>query len=234
VNGSDNMKYGKMVHGILHKKVNRFIAEVFIDGVIEEVHIKNTGRLKELLVPNAEVLLELSNNPNRKTRFSLVAVMKGNCLINIDSQAPNVVVFEAIKAGKIPEIGLVDILKREVTYGDSRFDLYYERKGEKGFIEVKGATLEVNGVAMFPDAPTVRGTKHVMELVKARQEGYRTTILFVIQIQGCQSFIPNKEMDVGFANALNEASQQGVQILAYDSIVKEDELSLDKSVSVKL
>ena len=234
MNGSERMKYGKIVRGFLHKKVNRFIAEVFIDGVIEEVHIKNTGRLRELLVPNAEVFLEFSNNPNRKTRFSLVAVMKGNCLVNIDSQAPNVVVFEALKAGEIPEIGLVDRLKREVSYGDSRFDLYYERKGEKGFIEVKGVTLEVNGVAMFPDAPTVRGTKHVMELVKARQEGYRTTVLFVIQMKSCQSFIPNKEMDEDFANAWIEASQQGVQILAYDSIVKEDELSLDQSVSVKL
>ncbi|WP_026909150.1 DNA/RNA nuclease SfsA [Paucisalibacillus globulus] len=228
------MKYGKMVQGILHRKVNRFIAEVLINGVMEKVHIRNTGRLRELLVPNAEVYLELSNNPNRKTRFSLVAVMKENRIVNIDSQAPNVVAYEAIKAGGIPEIGHVDSLKREVTYGDSRFDLFYEKQGMKGFIEIKGVTLEVNGLAMFPDAPTVRGTKHIKELVEAKREGYMTTILFVVQMQGCQAFTPNMAMDEEFANALNEASQQDVQILAYDSIVKEDELNLNRSVTVLL
>jgi sugar fermentation stimulation protein A len=228
------MKYGKIVHGILHRKVNRFIAEVLINGEMEEVHIRNTGRLRELLVPNAEVFLELSNNPNRKTRFSLVTVMKENRLVNIDSQAPNVVAYEAIKAGKIPEIGHVDILKREVTYGDSRFDLYYERQGKKGFIEVKGVTLEVNDLAMFPDAPTSRGKKHVMELVEAKRDGYLTTILFVVQMQGCRAFMPNQEMDEDFATALNEASLQGLQILAYDSIIKEGELNLGKSVTVQL
>lgn len=184
------MKYGKMIQGILDRKVNRFIAEVFINGVKEQVHIKNTGRLKELLLPGAEVLLELSNNPNRKTRFSLIAVFKNGNLVNIDSQAPNAVVFEAIKLGKLGEFGSVLKVKREVTYGDSRFDLYFEKEDEKGFIEVKGVTLENDGVAMFPDAPTARGTKHVLELVKAVEEGYTCAILFVVQLKGCRIFAP--------------------------------------------
>lgn len=230
-----NMKYGKIVRGRLDRKINRFIAEVFIDGIKEQVHIKNTGRLKELLVLGAEVLLELSNNPNRKMRFSLIAVAKNGSWVNIDSQAPNAVAFEALKAGKLTEFGgLVELVKREVTYGDSRFDLYFEKGSEKGFIEVKGVTLEENGVAMFPDAPTARGTKHVLELAQAAHEGYTTAILFIIQMKGCRAFSPHREMDAAFADALLEASRQGVQILAYDSIVKEDELVLGEKLPINL
>ena len=228
------MKYGKMVKGRLIRKVNRFIAEVTIDGKKEAVHIKNTGRLKELLQPDAEVLLELSNNPKRKTRFSLIAAVKNGNLVNIDSQAPNAVVFEALNEGKLQEFGLVDMVKREVTYGDSRFDLYFENGEDRGFIEVKGVTLEENGIAMFPDAPTARGTKHLLELAKAVQEGYRCTILFVVQMKSCQLFVPNMEMDPIFADALLYAKQQGVRILAYDAIVREDELVLDQPVPVCL
>lgn len=232
--GSEDMKYGKMVQGILDRKVNRFIAEVYINGVKEQVHIKNTGRLKELLLPGAEVLLELSDHPNRKTRFSLISVFKNGNLVNIDSQAPNFVAFEAIKSGKLGEFGSVLKVKREVTYGESRFDLYFEKKDEKGFIEVKGVTLENDGVAMFPDAPTARGTKHVLELVKAAEEGYTCAILFVVQMKGCRVFVPYREMDSAFADALLHASQHGVQVLAYDSTVGEDELVLDQPVSVCL
>ncbi len=228
------MKYGKMVKGRLIRKVNRFIAEVTIEGKEEAVHIKNTGRLKELLLPDAEVLLERSNNPKRKTRFSLISVVKNGNLVNIDSQAPNAVAFEALNEGKLQEFGLVETVKREVTYGDSRFDLYFENGGERGFIEVKGVTLEENGIAMFPDAPTARGTKHVLELAKAVQEGYRCAILFVIQMKGCRVFVPNREMDPVFADALLQASQQGVQILAYDTMVSEDELVLNQPVPVCL
>lgn len=229
-----DMKYGEVVHGRLNKRVNRFIAEVFINGIKEQVHIKNTGRLKELLQHDAEVLLELSENPNRKTRFSLIAVDKNGSWVNVDSQAPNAVAFEALKDGKLTEFGLVKSVKREVTYGASRFDLYFEKDDEKGFIEVKGVTLEKSGIALFPDAPTSRGTKHILELVKAAHEGYTSAILFVVQMKGCHAFTPNREMDAAFTEALLHASQQGVQILAYDSIVKEDELILNQPLPVSL
>lgn len=228
------MKYGKIVHGKLIRRVNRFIAEVFINGIKEQVHIKNTGRLIELLLPEAEVLLEVSDNPARKTKYSLIAAAKNGSWVNIDSQAPNAAAFEALKAGKLLEFGLVKTAKREVTYGDSRFDLYFEKDDEKGFIEVKGVTLEKHGIALFPDAPTSRGTKHVFELAKAVQEGYTGAILFLVQMKGCRVFVPHKEMDAAFAEALLQASQQGVQILAYDSIVKDDELVLARPLPVSL
>ena len=228
------MKYGKMIHGMLERKVNRFIAEVYINGIKELVHIKNTGRLNELLLPKAKVMLEHSDNPNRKTRYSLILVEKNGRWVNIDSQAPNAVAFEALKKGELIEIGLVDAVKREVAFGDSRFDLYFEKDGEKGFIEVKGVTLENDGVVMFPDAPTSRGTKHVLELTKAVQEGYSCSILFVIQMKECRLFTPNKEMDPAFTNALLRASQQGVQIMVYDCIVKKDELILDQRIPVSV
>lgn len=227
------MKYEKIVHGQFLKRLNRFNAEVIINGVKEQVHIKNTGRLRELLLPDVEVILELSNNPNRKTRYSLIAVEANREWVNIDSQAPNAVAFEALKAGKLLELGLPSMIKREVTYRDSRFDLYFEREGKKVFIEVKGVTLAKNGMAMFPDAPTTRGTKHLVELSKAVQDGYEGVILFVVQRSGCHGFSPNHEMDQDFATALLDASRRGVQVLAYDAIVKEDELLLDKPLPVE-
>lgn len=228
------MKYGQMISGVFHRKVNRFIAEVFIDNVMEQVHIKNTGRLKELLVEGTDVLLEISDNPKRKTNYSLIAVWKNDRLVNIDSQAPNAVAFEAIQAGELPEFGNVLQLRREVKYGHSRFDLYYENDDEQGFIEVKGVTLEKDGIAMFPDAPTSRGTKHVLELIDAVEDGYKASVLFIIQMKGCHLFTPHREMDEEFGRALQLASQHGVQILAYDSIVTSDELRLDKAVPVIL
>lgn len=228
------MKYKQIIQGKLKKRVNRFIAEVFIDGTVEQVHVKNTGRLKELLIPDVEVLLEVSDNPNRKTKYSLIAVNKKGNWVNIDSQAPNEVAFEALKEGKLVEIGSVKTLKKEVTFGDSRFDLYYEQGEDKGFIEVKGVTLEKNSFATFPDAPTIRGTKHVLELIKAVQAGYKGAILFIVQLKGCQAFTPNKEMDPAFTNALIEASRNGVQIICYDAIVGENELVLDEPIPVVL
>ncbi|MBM7609093.1 sugar fermentation stimulation protein A [Lysinibacillus composti] len=228
------MKYEKIVHGQFDQRINRFIAEVTIDGGKERVHVKNTGRLKELFLPGADVLLEETNNPNRKTKYSLTAVMKQGRWVNIDSQAPNKVAFEAVRNGKIAEIGEVTAIKREVTYGASRFDLYFEQGDQKGFIEVKGVTLEKEGIAMFPDAPTTRGTKHVLELAKAVEEGYKCAILLVVQLKGCQEFVPNRETDPAFADALLQASEAGVQILAYDSVVTEDGLVLDQAIPVNL
>ena len=228
------MKYGEIIHGQFDKRLNRFIAEVIIEGITERVHIKNTGRLKELFLPGTEVLLESSNKPDRKTKFSLIAVQKNGQWVNIDSQAPNKVAFEALLEGKISEFGLVDTIKREVTYGASRFDLYFEQNNRKGFIEVKGVTLEQDGICSFPDAPTSRGTKHVLELAKAVQEGYLCAILLVVQLKGCQYFVPNRETDPQFADALLLAAQAGVKILAYDTIVTENEMVLDKSLPVHL
>ncbi len=228
------MKYGKIIHGKFHKRLNQFVAEVYINGLKELVHVKNTGRLKELLQPNHDVILEVSSNPNRKTKFSLIGTYKHKKIVNIDSQAPNHVAYEAIKNNKMKEFSYLKTIKREVSFGNSRFDLYYENKQEKGFIEVKGVTLEKNKIAMFPDAPTSRGTKHVLELIKAVNEGYTGTILFVIQMKGCHGFTPNKEMDKAFMNALMQASKQGVRILAYDTIVKKDELILGYPIPVHL
>ena len=161
------MKYGKVVEGLFDRRINRFIAEVFIGGFKEKVHIKNTGRLKEILQPGAEVLLEYSDSPQRKTKFSLIAAKKSRTWVNIDSQAPNKVAYESIKEGKISEFGKVDLLKREVTYGSSRFDLYFEKEKEKGFIEIKGVTLERDGIAMFPDAPTTKRNKACLRIDKS-------------------------------------------------------------------
>lgn len=228
------MEYTNMVHGSFVKKLNRFIAEVYVNGIKEQVHIKNTGRLTNLLQPGVEVLLEFNDRPNRKTRFSLISVAKGGGWVNIDSLAPNRMAFEALKAGRLAEFGTVDHIQREVTYGDSRFDLYFEKDEEKGFIEVKGVTLDQDGVAMFPDAPTSRGTKHVLELIKAVQEGYTCAILFIVQMKGCHALTPHQEMDPAFADALRQASLQGVQILAYDTLVEEDACIIDAPLPVQI
>lgn len=183
------------------------------------VHVKNTGRCKELLTEGARVFLEEADRAGRKTKYSLIAVYKGDMLVNMDSQAPNLMAAEALAEGKIKAIGTVDFLKREVCYGRSRFDLYYQAGVRKGFIEVKGVTLEKEGIALFPDAPTERGTKHLRELVKAREEGYEAAVLFVIQMKGVKEFRPNEAQDEKFAAALREASEKGVRVLAYDCTV---------------
>ncbi|MCD8036712.1 MAG: DNA/RNA nuclease SfsA [Clostridiales bacterium] len=228
------MRYNNITEGIFIKRPNRFIAEVEIDGSIERVHVKNTGRLRELLKEGTPVLLEESDKPERKTRYSLIAVYKGSEIVNIDSQAPNKAAYEALKAGKIAEIGKPDAVKSEVTYGGSRFDLYYEKDGKKGFAEVKGVTLDVGGTARFPDAPTERGTKHVRELIKAKAEGYECSILFVIQMNNISLFEPNYDTDPKFAEALAEAAQNGVNVLAYDCVVDRDSMVLDGRVAVKI
>lgn len=229
------MKYTKVIEGTFLKRPNRFIAQVLIDGKEETVHVKNTGRCKELLVPGVKVILEdCSNNPNRKTRYSLIAVWKRDILVNMDSQVPNAVVFEALKEGKIKEIRDVAYSKREVTFGKSRYDIYYESENQKGFIEVKGVTLEGNDISMFPDAPTERGAKHVLEMIEAVKEGYRGTLLFLIQMKGPKEFRLNWEMDRNFSEAVKLASENGVEILAYDSIVSKDSIIIDKPININL
>ena len=222
------MNYKNIVEGKFIKRVNRFVALVRLEDHIEEVHVKNTGRCKELFIEGAKVYLEKSTNINRKTNYSLISIYKDFRLINIDSQIPNYVVHDGLKEGRIGEIGQVDFIKREVTFGQSRFDLYFESKQRKGFIEVKGVTLENNGVAMFPDAPTVRGKKHVYELIQAKEQGYEAYIFFLIQMDNITKFKPNVLTDQKFSEALVEAEKKGVKILIYNSLVTKESIQLNK------
>lgn len=228
------MKYTNIIQGIFLKRVNRFIAHVLIDHTEHIVHVKNTGRCRELFIHGAVVFLEPAKNPARKTAYSLIAIYKGDRLINIDSQVPNHVVFEALQAGRIPEIGVAEKMKKEVTYGNSRFDIYFETARQKNFIEVKGVTLEEDGVVLFPDAPTVRGTKHVYEMIKAVEAGYGGYIFLLIQMKGVQYFRPNANTDEDFARALLLAATKGVTLLAYDSVVSADEIVLGARVPILL
>lgn len=256
------MKYKKIVSGIFLSRPNRFIAHVNIQGNNEIVHVKNTGRCKELLKPGAKVYLEDYQDDlrNRKTRFSLVAVEKlletdnsiklkdrddkrKILLINMDSLAPNKLVAEGLSSGAIqlPEFkGKPFYIKPESTYGDSRFDFYVEgiRKKDmqecKAFIEVKGVTLEDEGIVKFPDAPTDRGVKHLKELRKAVEEGYMAYVVFLIQMKGVLYFESNDEMHPEFGQALREAAANGVHVLAYDCQVAEDEMQIKDAVEVRL
>lgn len=228
------MEYGNMVEARFLRRVNRFTAFVELNGQEEMVHVKNTGRCKELLIEGARVFLEEADKEGRKTKYSLIAVYKGDMLVNMDSQAPNQMAAEALAEGKIEEIGEVDFLKREVNYENSRFDLFYQKGEKKGFIEVKGVTLEGNGIAKFPDAPTERGAKHLRELIKAKEEGYEAAALFVIQMKGVQEFRPNEERDKNFTAALKEAAKAGVKILAYDCRVQVGKVYIDQKVPVNL
>lgn len=204
------MEYGKIIHGKFISRPNRFIANVYIDDEIVVCHVKNTGRCRELLVPGAEVILCEAENTGRKTKYDLVSVYKGKRLINMDSQAPNKIAAEFIPS-LIPEIRS---LKPEVVYGDSRFDFYAESDSNGIFIEVKGVTLEKDGIALFPDAPTIRGVKHLKGLIKATANGYRAIALFVIQMEKVKYFSPNMETHREFGEALSAAKKAGVEIYA--------------------
>ncbi len=202
------MKYKNIISGKFIKRPNRFIAEVEIEGKTEIVHVKNTGRCKELLLPGSEVILEVSDNPARKTKYDLIAVYKeGLGLVNIDSQAPNKVVHEWLKTQGFSYI------KPEFTYGNSRFDFYMEKDNEKYLLEVKGCTLEIDGVGYFPDAPTERGVKHLKELIKAKKEGFRCAVAFVIQMEGINEVLPNGKTHPEFEKVFNEAKKNGVEVL---------------------
>lgn len=228
------MKYTSVKTAQFIKRPNRFIAHVMLDNREEIVHVKNTGRCREILKEGASVILEESGNTNRKTKYSLIAGYKEEVLINIDSQVPNAVVYEAILENKVKELQEVVKLSREVVYGNSRFDLSFETNEHKGFIEVKGVTLETEGVAMFPDAPTDRGRKHVYEMIKAVEEGYEGYLFFLIQMKGVSYFTPFELRDPKFSEALRLASTKGVKILAYDAIVHEDEIRIGEPVEIRL
>ena len=226
------MQYTHVLPGRFISRPNRFIAHVEIDGKTEVCHVKNTGRCRELLVPGATVYLEEGTNPARKTKWDLIAVEKGDILINMDAQAPNRVFGEFASAGGF----LPDLLsvRPEFTWGDSRFDFRLEDKDGPILIEVKGVTLEEDGIVRFPDAPTERGVKHIHGLIRAHEEGIRTGIVFVVQMEGVKFFAPNDVTHPGFGEALREAQRAGVGIYAYDCKVTPDSLTIRQSVPVKL
>lgn len=194
--------------------------------------MRNTGRLRELFITDARVLLEPASNPERKTRYSIVCVEKNGQWVNVDSTAPNQIVEEMVRAGRL--FSDITYVKREKTFGKSRFDLYVEHGGQKHYIEVKGVTLEVDGAARFPDAPTERGIKHIHELMEARRQGYLASIIFIIQMKGIKVFEPNRATHPDFAEALLEAAGAGVEILAFDCMVTENSLEGDLPVPVRL
>lgn len=232
-----DMKYKKVIEGEFVSRPNRFIAKVIIDGKEETVHVKNTGRCKELLLKGTKVYLSVSDNPQRKTKYDLIAVEKARAdklplLINMDSQAPNEVVYEWLKEGNLFSEDAV--VKREVKFGDSRFDFYVEDKDRKAFLEVKGVTLENDGEVMFPDAPTERGVKHINELIKCKNDDYEAYIIFVIQMKDVTVFKPNDLTHKAFGETLRKAESKGVKIIALDCKVTPDTMIIDEFVNVKL
>ena len=224
------MKYERIETGFFLERPNRFIAYIEIAGQKETVHVKNTGRCAELLTPGAEVYVQKADNPERKTQWDLIGVKKGKRMINMDSQIPNKVVEEWIRRGNLfPDATLI---KPETTYKQSRFDLYIEEENRKIFIEVKGVTLEHDGVVKFPDAPTERVVKHLNELCEAVKDGYEAYVFFVIQMKGVKYFTPNMRMHAAFGEALRNAKEQGVHILAYDCKVTKDSIEIGQEVPV--
>ncbi len=213
------MNYDNITRAVFEKRPNRFIAEVDIDGHKETVHVKNTGRCRELLIPGCEVWLTAPGTPDRKTKYDLVAVRKGNgILFNIDSQAPNKVVKEWLVKQDY------DLVIPEYRYGDSRIDFYMERGDEKFLMEVKGCTLEIDGVGYFPDAPTERGVKHIRELIKAKKAGYHAILAFVIQMDGVDEVRANVDTHAEFGETLDDARKAGVEVLFLTCHVEPDSL----------
>lgn len=225
------MHYERMVPGIFLERPNRFIAHVEIDGQVEIAHVKNTGRCRELLPGGAEVYCQRCDNPARKTQYDLITVRKGNRLINMDSQAPNKAAYEWLTAGGL---GKLDNLRAETVHGDSRFDFSFVKDGKPCFLEVKGVTLETDGVCAFPDAPTQRGAKHLHGLTRCVEEGFGAYVLFVIQMEDVKHLHPNDVTDPDFGAALRQAKSAGVEILAYDCHVTQDTMEIGKRVQVRL
>ena len=225
------MTYPNMTPGIFLSRPNRFIAHVEIDGQTEVVHVKNTGRCRELLPSGARVWCQKADNPNRKTKYDLITVQKGERLINMDSQAPNIAVREWLLSGGL---GPVENLRSEVTHGDSRYDFSFFRNGRQCFLEVKGVTLETDSICAFPDAPTERGAKHLRGLTEAAKEGFGAYVLFVIQMANVAYLHPNDATDPNFGTALREAAANGVEVLAMDCAVAVDSMTIRNPVPVKL
>lgn len=225
------MRYENMERGRFLARPNRFIARVELSGGVETVHVKNTGRCRELLQPGAEVWCQRADNPARKTGYDLVMVRKGERLINMDSQAPNAAAMEWLRHGGL---GPLEALRAETVHGDSRFDFSFIREGVPCFLEVKGVTLEDGGICAFPDAPTLRGTKHLRGLLQAASEGFGAYVLFVIQMADVCCLVPNDKTDPDFGLALREAAAGGVRVLAMDCAVTPEEMVIRRPVEVRL
>ncbi len=227
------MIYTDVTEGIFLRRLNRFAAEVRLEGKTETVHVKNTGRLAELLTEGTRAYLERAVNPARSTRWDLIAVEHGGQVVNVDSQAPNAAAAEWLFSGGL-EPGLREI-RREAVHGDSRFDLAFVRAdGVPCLMEVKGVTLLRDGAAVFPDAPTARGARHLRGLARAVGEGYGAYVLFVIQMKGADRLVPNRATDPAFSDALCAAAEAGVHILAMDCLVEKDRITLDRAVKADL
>ncbi|MFR5601868.1 MAG: DNA/RNA nuclease SfsA [Lachnospiraceae bacterium] len=231
------MVYENIKAGIFIKRPNRFLAHVEVEGQIQICHVKNTGRCRELLIPGVGVFVQYHPEAvlkGRKTEYSLISVYKetalGMVLVNMDSQAPNQLAEEWLRSGRFPFPGEITGIRREVKYGDSRFDLAFQIDGRQAFMEVKGVTLENDGIAMFPDAPTIRGVKHLRELAKAAEAGYEAFVLFVVQMKGITGFLPNEKTHPEFADALIAARESGVHVLIYDCQVQKNGLEIDQPV----
>ena len=223
--------YNHVVQGNFVSRPNRFIARVMIDGAEQVCHVKNTGRCRELLQPGATVWCQHFDNPKRKTEYDLIAVKKGDRIINMDSQAPNIAAREWLEAGGLGEISG---LRSEVTHEDSRFDFSFIKDGKTCYLEVKGVTLERGGVCAFPDAPTARGVKHLQGLAKAAQDGFDAYVLFVIQMSDVKYLYPNDATDPAFGKALRDAEKAGVAVLAADCAVTPDSMRLRLGIPVDL
>ena len=217
------MRYDRILEAKFLSRPNRFIAKVELEGKEEICHVKNTGRCRELLIPGTTVYVQMAENPDRKTKYDLITVEKGERLVNIDSQVPNRVFYEWLISGRLFQN--VTLIKPETTYKHSRFDFYVEADGKKYFIEVKGVTLEKEGAVFFPDAPTERGVKHLKELTECVSEGYEAMIFFVIQMKDVSFFSPHDETHKAFGDALREAAERGVKVMAGDCFVSKDSIS---------
>ena len=225
------MQYATVVPGTFLARPNRFIAHIEIHGKEEICHVKNTGRCRELLPVGAKVWCADMGSASRKTRYDLIAAQKGSRLINMDSQAPNAAVKQWLTAGGL---GQIENLRPETTYGESRFDFSFTLQGKPCYLEVKGVTLEHDGICAFPDAPTQRGARHLRELIRAKEDGYGAYVLFVIQMENVQYLHPNDATDPAFGAALREASAAGVEILAMDCQVTADSMTIRQPVEVRL
>lgn len=226
------MRYENIRQGVFLSRPNRFIAHVETGGGVEVCHVKNTGRCRELLVPGAPVWLTESANPARRTRFDLVAVQKGDRLINMDAAAPNRVFGEVLAAGLL--LPSPTLIRPETRFGDSRLDFYVENRSSRAFCEVKGVTLERDGVALFPDAPTERGVKHLKELVKCVEAGFSAWAVFIVQMRDVRYFTPNRATHPAFADALRAASDAGVRLLCLDCRVTPDSITARGEVKIVL
>lgn len=226
------MNYDNIHEAVFIDRPNRFIAKVLLDGAPTVCHVKNTGRCRELLTPGASVLVQKASKPERKTAYDLISVWKGARLINMDAAAPNAVFGEWLAAGGL---GFVpDSIRPEYRHGDSRFDFYFEHGGHKAFAEVKGVTLEDKGVVRFPDAPTLRGVKHLHGLIRCVEEGFQAYAVFIVQMENVKYFEPNRATHPEFAEALRQAAKAGVKLIALDCKVEENSLIAGSPVEIRL